>query len=318
MKIAILDDYQGVALNYADWSTVQTTCAVSVFRHNISDERELIRELQPFDIVVAMRERTPFPSSILTELPQLKLLVTTGSRNRSVDIRAAEARGVLVCGTDSPAGGTVELTWGLILALARSIHTHDVALRSGQWQLYLGSEMKGKTLGVLGLGRIGSTVAAIGKAFGMSVIAWSQNLDTDTAKKHGVDLVTKDVLFQSADVVTIHLLLSDRTRGLVGEPELMMMRSTAYLINTSRGPIVDENILLRALQQGWIAGAAVDVFDQEPLAVDHPFRKLDNILLSPHMGYVTKEAYEIFYPQVVEDIEAFLKGIPIRILSEAS
>ena len=267
---------------------------------------------------MAMRERTPFPASVLEKLPLLKLLVTTGSRNRSIDLAAAASQGVLVCGTDSPAGGTVELTWGLILAVVRSIHTHDAALRSGSWQLYLGNELKGKTLGVLGLGRIGSAVAAIGRAFGMDVIAWSQNLDADTARDNQALLVTKDELFRLSDVLTIHVLLSDRTRRLVGEKEIGLMRPTAYLVNTSRGPIVDESALLRALEGRLIAGGAVDVFDQEPLPIDHPFRKLDNLLLSPHMGYVTQEAYEVFYPQVVEAIEGFLKGTPIRILHEGS
>ena len=315
MRVAILDDYQGVALDYADWSGIQSHSAITVFRHNTSDQEELIRELQPFDIIVAMRERTPFPSSVLKALPQLQLLVTTGSRNRSIDLISAATQGILVCGTESPSGGTVELTWGLILTMIRSIHTHDAALRSGSWQLYLGSELKGKTLGLLGFGRIGSAVAAIGRAFGMNVIAWSQNLGVDTTEKHSVDLVSKDELFRLSDVLTIHLVLSDRTRHLVGEPEIAKMRPTSYLVNTSRGPIVDENALLRALKDQRLAGAAVDVFDQEPLPVDHPFRRLDNILLSPHMGYVTKEAYEVFYPQVVEAIEEFLKGTPIRILT---
>ena len=315
MRIAILDDYQGVALDYGDWTSVQRHSDITVFRHNISDQKKLIEELQPFDIVVAMRERTPFPDSILAELPSLKLLITTGSRNRAIDLLAARAHDIIVCGTDSPAGGTVELTWGLILALARSIHSHDAALRAGSWQLYLGKELKGKTLGVLGLGRIGSAVAAIGRAFGMGVIAWSQNLTADVARQNGADLVSRDELFQLSDVLTIHLVLSDRTRGLVGDSEITQMRPTSYLINTSRGPIIDENALMSALQDCRIAGAAIDVFDEEPLPVDHRFRRLDNMLLSPHMGYVTHEAYEVFYTQVVEDIEAFMKGYPIRVLA---
>lgn len=318
MQIAILDDYQGVALDYGDWDSVYRECDVTVFRHTISDHRQLVEALECFDIVVAMRERTPFPASILEELPRLKLLVTTGSRNRSIDLTAATAHDIMVCGTDSPAGGTVELTWGLILALARSIHQHDTALRSGSWQLYLGNELQGKTLGVLGLGRIGSAVAAIGRAFGMEVITWSQNLTAGAARGSGADLVSKDELFQLSDVLTIHLVLSDRTRGLVGDSEIAQMRPTAYLINTSRGPIIEEGALMSALQDRRIAGAAIDVFDLEPLPADHPFRGLENMLLSPHMGYVTKEAYEVFYTQVVEDITAFLRGSPIRILAPAT
>ena len=315
MKIAVLDDYQGVSLDYGDWTGIQNHAEIVIFRHNIGEPSELIRELQEFDVVVAMRERTPFPESILRALPSLKLLVTTGSRNRSIDLEAAATLGIMVCGTDSPAGGTVELTWGLILSLVRSIHTPDAALRSGFWQLHIGSELRGKSLGVLGLGRIGSAVATIGKAFGMEVIAWSENLSPEMAYSQQVELVSKSQLFQLSDVLTVHLLLSDRTRGLVGKDELALMRNTSYLINTSRGPIVDETSLIRALQTRSIAGAAVDVFDKEPLPADHPFRGIDNLLLSPHMGYVTTEAYTVFYPQVVEDIEGFLRGSPVRILN---
>jgi len=316
-RVAILDDYQGVALSVADWSSLGAGVSLHPIHERIGSEDELAERLRTFDVVVAMRERTPFPASLIERLPSLKLLVTTGRRNAAIDVKAATARGILVSGTATLAMPPVELTWGLILSLARHIPRESIAMRSGAWQTTVGVGLHGKTLGVVGLGRLGSDVARIGKAFGMDVIAWSQNLTREKTDPLGVELVDKESLFRRSDIVSVHLVLSDRTRGIVGEHDLTMMKPTAFLINTARGPIVDEHALIRALRHSVISGAGLDVFDEEPLPPDHPLRRLENVVLTPHLGYVTAENYRLAYGEAVEDIRAFLSGSPIRVIQSA-
>jgi len=316
-RVALLDDYQGVALELADWAAFGPRAAVEAFRDHVRDEAALLRRLAPFEAIVAMRERTPFPERILAGLPRLRLLVTTGMRNASIDIEAATRLGVVVCGTEGLAPPTVELTWALILAAVRRIPQEDRATRGGRWQTSLGAGLHGKTLGVIGLGRLGSQVAAIGRAFGMRLLGWSQNLTAARAAECGAERVTKEELLAQSDVVTIHLQLSPRTRGLIGADGLRRMKPTAYLVNTSRGPIVDEAALVETLRAGAIAGAAIDVFDEEPLPPGHPFLSLDNLVLSPHLGYVTRENYEIFYRDAAADVAAFLLDAPERVLNPA-
>lgn len=313
MRIAILDDYQNVALTLADWDSLDAE--VRVFTEHIADQDELVRALAGFDVVVAMRERTPFPAALLSRLPDLRLLVTTGQRNASIDVEAARRQGIVVCGTGYLPHPTVELTWALILAAARHLPTEVQAMREGGWQTTLGTGLRGRTLGLLGLGRLGSQVARVGQAFGMRTIAWSQNLTADRAAEHDVTAVSKDELFASSDVLSVHLVLSKRTRGLVGAKELAAMKSTALLVNTSRAPIVDTDALLEALRQDTIGGAALDVYDVEPLPADHPLRSMPNVVLTPHIGFVTRETYEVFYRDAVEDIAAFRRGEPVRVLA---
>ena len=313
-RIAVLDDYQGVALSVGGWERLPDDCAVEAFRDHLKEEDALAQRLQSFDIVVAMRERTAFPRSLLSRLPNLRLLVTTGMRNAAFDMQATKDLGITVCGTGGMPTPTAELTWGLIIGCARHIAEEDRATRAGQWQTTIGPTLHGKTLACLGLGNLGSQVAKVGLAFGMDVIAWSQNLTPERAAQVGARLVSKDELFSQADVVSIHLVLSDRTRGLVGERELSQMKPTAFLINTSRGPIVDEEALVEALRERRIAGAGIDVFDEEPLPAGHPFLKLDNTLITPHLGYVTLETYERFYGGAVEDILGYLSGAPVRVV----
>jgi phosphoglycerate dehydrogenase-like enzyme len=313
-RVAILDDYQDVARRLADWKSLPAE--VVVFRDHLSDESQVAARLADFDMVVAMRERTPFPRSLFERLPRLRLLVTTGMRNASIDLRAAGDLDVVVSGTAGLPSPTAELSWALILALVRHVPREDRATREGRWQETLGTTLKGRTLGVLGLGQLGSRVARVGKAFEMDVIAWSQNLTAERAAAVGATLAgSRDELLARADVVTIHLVLSDRTRGLVGARELGLMRPTAYLVNTSRGPIVDEDALIATLHAGKIAGAGLDVYDEEPLPADHPLRRLPNTVITPHLGYVTEETYQIFYSQALEDVRAFLAGAPVRVLS---
>jgi phosphoglycerate dehydrogenase-like enzyme len=314
-RIAILDDYQRVALSMADWSVLGSGVSVQPFHDRIGSEDALAERLRTFNVIVAMRERTPFPGTLIARLPSLRLLVTTGRRNASIDVEAASARGVVVSGTSMLSTPPVELTWGLILSLARHIPRESAAMRSGSWQTTIGAGLHGKTLGVIGLGRLGTDVARIGKAFGMQVIAWSQNMTRETTDPLGVELVSKDLLFQRADVVTVHLVLSDRTRGLIGERELGMMKPSALLINTARGPIVDAQALVHALRHSVIAGAGLDVFDEEPLPVNHPLRRLENALLTPHLGYVTVDNYRLAYGEAVDDIRAFLAGAPVRVIA---
>ena len=315
VRVAILDDYQGVALQMADWGTLPAGTEVQVFRDHLADEVAVAERLADFEVVVAMRERTPFPRRLLERLPKLRLLVTTGMRNASIDLAAATEQGIVVCGTGGVGAATAELTWGLILALLRQIPREDAATRGGAWQVSVGVGLHDKTLGVLGLGNLGSRVATVGRAFGMRVIAWSQNLTAARAAEVGATLVGKDELLAQADILSIHLVLSERTRGLIGARELGLMKPTAYLVNTSRGPIVDEAALIDALRRGAIAGAALDVFDVEPLPADHPLRSLPNTVVTPHLGYVTAETYRVFFGDAVEDIRRFLAGTPVRVLS---
>jgi phosphoglycerate dehydrogenase-like enzyme len=313
-KIAILDDYQNVARTMADWSQLPADAQLTVFNDHLEDAAALIERLQDFQIICAMRERTPFPRRLLERLPALKLLVTAGMSNASIDLWAADELGITVCGTGSPGHATAELTWGLILALARNIPWEERALRAGRWQTTLGHDLHGKTLGVIGLGRLGSKVARIGQAFGMPIVAWSQNLTAARAAECGATPLGKDELLQQADIVTLHLRLSERTRGLIAARELALMKPTAWLINTSRGPIVEEAALIAALHSGTIAGAALDVYDREPLPAEHPLLRLPNIVLTPHIGFVTEETYRVFYREMLEDILAYLQGAPVRVL----
>lgn len=316
MRVAILDDYQSVALGSADWSDVRVRADVTAYADHLTDEAALAQRLRDAAIVVVMRERTPFPRTLFERLPNLRLLVTTGASNRAIDTDAARDHGVTVCGTRGVGFPTAELTWGLILALARHIPEEDRAIRDGRWQVTLGEGLCGKTLGVVGLGRIGGQVAAIGRAFGMSVTAWSHNLAHSRAEERGVALAASlEELLERSDVVTVHLVLSPRTRGLIGAAELSRMRRTAFLVNTSRGPIVDEAALVEALRRKTIAGAGLDVFDQEPLPEGHPLTGLDNVVLTPHIGYVVKESYDIYYRDAVEDILSFLDGTPVRVIA---
>ena len=312
-RVAILDDYQNVARRMADWASLPGTDVV-VFADHLKDAGAVVARLADFDAVVAMRERTAFPRALLERLPKLKLLVTTGMRNASIDVAAATERGIVVCGTAGLPYPTAELTWGLILALMRRIPIEDRATREGQWQVSCGLGLNGKTLGVIGLGGLGSRVTKVGRAFEMDVIAWSQNLTEARAAEVGTKLVSKDELLSRADVASIHLVLSDRTRGLIGARELSLMKPTAYLVNTSRGPIVDEGALVAAVRGGRIAGAGLDVYDDEPLPLDHPLRNLRNTVITPHLGYVTEEGYRIFYGHALEDVKAWLAGQPVRVI----
>jgi phosphoglycerate dehydrogenase-like enzyme len=315
-RIAVLDDYQGVALQMADWSLLPSACQVQVFRDHLTELDALVERLQDFEVISCMRERTPFGRDLLERLPNLRLLVTTGMRNAAIDLKAATDLGVLVCGTaGGPDAPPAELTWGLILALIRHIPREDALTRAGHWGATVGMSLENKVLGILGLGRLGTKVAKVGVAFEMSVIAWSQNLTAERAAQWGATLVTKDELFTQSDILTIHVQLSARTRGLVGARELGLMKPSAYLVNTARGPIVDEAALVQALQARTIAGAGLDVFDQEPLPPGHPLMLLDNTILVPHVGYVTKDQYQVRYRETVENIAAYLGGEPLRVLN---
>jgi phosphoglycerate dehydrogenase-like enzyme len=317
MRVALLDDYQGAALAAADWQSLHPAAEIEAFPEHIADPDALARRLHVFECVVLMRERTQFPKSLIERLPNLRLVITAGMRNAALDVEAATARGIQVCGTDMLGYSTAELAWGLILALARHIPLEDRALRGGRWQSpVLGNGLHGKTLGILGLGRLGSQVAAVGKAFGMAIVAWSQNLTDAKAQEHGARRVSKDELFAQSDVLSIHLVLSPRSRGLVAAADLARMKPTAYLVNTSRGPIVDEAALVEALRARRLAGAGLDVFDREPIAKDHPLLALENVVLTPHLGYATAEAYRLIYSQAAETIRAFLEGKVLRGLNE--
>lgn len=308
MKVAILDDYQNVALELADWSGVRRHAEITVFSDHLADPSAVVERLRPFEVVCVMRERTPLPSDILKQLPNLRLIASTGPRNASIDTQTATDLGIAVTPTGYDATPTIEFAWSLILASMRGIDREAASLRAGGWQTGLGSNLRGKSLGIVGLGNIGKEVARIGLAFGMKVIAWSQNLTEEKASAAGATFVDKQTLFREADVITVHLVLSGRTRGLVGAAELALMKPTARLVNTSRGPIVDEVALIVALQARRIAGAAVDVFDDEPLAPDHPFRKLENVLATPHIGYVTEDLYRTFYGDAAANITKWLEA----------
>jgi phosphoglycerate dehydrogenase-like enzyme len=305
-RIAVLDDYQNVALESADWSVLRDRAEIVVFQDHLSDLDAVIERLRPFDVVCIMRERTALPRNVIERLPNLKLIASTGPRNASIDVAAAADHGIAVVHTGYRSDPTIEFTWALILASARNIVAESNSVRSGGWQQTVGTDLHGKTLGILGLGRIGSQVARIGSAFGMNLVAWSQNLTPEVANAAGATLVSKEQLFEQADILTIHLVLSNRTLGLVGAAELARMKPTARLINTSRGPIVDEQALISALQRRQIAGAAVDVFEVEPLPASHPFRVLDNVLTTPHIGYVSRGLYATFYEDTVANIRKWL------------
>ncbi|MGB6443893.1 MAG: D-2-hydroxyacid dehydrogenase family protein [Xanthobacteraceae bacterium] len=315
-RCAILDDYQNIALSSADWSPVKGDVDIKAFTANLGGPDKVIAALQDFDIVVAMRERTGFPKQVIDALPNLKLLITTGMRNASIDTEAAKARGLTVCGTGAFGSPTSGIAIGLMLELTRHIGYENARLHAGAtWQTTIGPELEGLTLGVLGLGKLGQRTAAIAKAFGMKVIAWSQNLTPEKCAEAGVGYVGKDDLFRQSDLISIHVVLSQRSRGLVGAKEIGLMKPTAYLINTSRGPIIDEAAMLAALRDKKIAGAGLDVFDVEPLPLDHPLRKMDNVVITPHLGYVSTQNYKHYFSSVVEDIRGFLDGKPVRVMT---
>jgi phosphoglycerate dehydrogenase-like enzyme len=312
VAVAILDDYQNVALQMADWARLGGKAKITVFNDHVADTKALVERLKPFDVLCVMRERTPLPHAVIEQLPNLKLIASTAPINAAIDVAAATARGIFVCGTGYRSSPTIELTWALILALARDIPAETSAVRNGNWQVSVGEDLNGKTLGVLGLGRIGSRVAKIARAFNMEVIAWSQNLTRERAEAEGASLVNKEDLFRQSDFLTIHIILSRRTRGLVGASELALMKPSGRLINTSRGEVTDEVALIAALREHRIAGAALDVFNVEPLPDGHPYRTLDNVIATPHIGYVSRGLYETFYGDTVENILAWLDGDPIR------
>jgi phosphoglycerate dehydrogenase-like enzyme len=316
LRCAVLDDYQSVALSFADWSKVSGDIDIKVFNEHLGGADQVIAALKDFAIVCAMRERTAFPRAVIDALPELKLLITTGMRNASIDLEAAKDKGIVVCGTPAVGNATAAIATGLMLELARHIGYENMRLKSGVlWQSTIGLDLEGLTLALLGLGKLGSRMAEIGRAFKMRVIAWSQNLTPEKCREAGVEYVGADELFQCADFLSVHLQLSPRTRGLIGAKQIALMKKSSYLINTSRGPIVDEAALLAALRDKRIAGAGLDVFDVEPLPLDHPLRKLDNVVLTPHLGYVTAQSYRAFFDGMVDDIRAFLDGKPVRVLT---
>jgi len=315
-RCAILDDYQNIALNMADWSPVKGELDIKVFNEPFSDSDAVIEALQGFPIVCAMRERTAFPRKVIEALPDLKLLITTGARNNSIDVAAANQRGVVVCGTPSFGNPTAGIAIGLMLELTRRIGYEHARLKAGAtWQSTIGLDLEGLTLGVVGLGKLGARVTNLAKAFGMKVIAWSQNLTPEKAREHGAEYVSKEELFRQADFVTVHVQLSDRSRGLIGAKEIALMKPSAYIINTSRGPIIEEAALLAALREKRIAGAGLDVFDTEPLPLDHPYRNMDNVVITPHLGYVSVQNYRGYFKGIVEDIRAWLDGKPVRVIT---
>jgi phosphoglycerate dehydrogenase-like enzyme len=314
-RCAILDDYQNVALKSADWSKVAAELDCKIFNEHLGSQENVIKALQGFEIVCAMRERTAFPRAVIEKLPDLKLLITTGMRNASIDVAAAREHGAVVCGTPATGNPTSGIAIGLMLELTRRIGHENARLKAGvPWQSTIGLDLEGLTLGVIGLGKLGARTSRIAQAFGMKVIAWSQNLTPEKCKEAGVEYAEKDQLFRQSDLVTIHVVLSQRTRGLAGAKELSLMKPTAYIINTSRGPIIEEGALLAALREKRIAGAGLDVFDVEPLPADHPLRKMDNVVLTPHLGYVSLQNYRAYFSGVVDDIRAFLDGSPVRVL----
>lgn len=313
----ILDDYQGAALASADWSRLADQVSVGALDQHIADRDALVERIAGAEILVIMRERTPFPAALIERLPRLRLLVTSGMRNAAIDLAAARARGIEVCGTESSPTPPAELTWALILALARHLPAEAASLRGdGPWQGSVGADLAGATLGVIGLGRIGALVTRVAVAFGMRVLAWSPNLTDARAAAAGAERAASlDALLETSDFVTVHLVLGERSRGLIDEPALRRMKPSAYLVNTARAPIVDRAALVRALEEGWIAGAGLDVFETEPLPPDSPFRRLPTVLALPHLGYVSRANYATFFGQAVEDIEAWLAGSPVRRLS---
>ncbi|WP_321344387.1 D-2-hydroxyacid dehydrogenase family protein [Breoghania sp.] len=317
MRIAVLDDYQGVAREFADWSGVDRRAEVSIYNAPLGGPEDVVAELQPYDVLCVMRERTPFPASVIARLPNLKLIATTGMNNAAIDLRAAEAAGILVSGTHSPGHATAELAFGLIIGMARKMIPEVRSMTIGGWQVDVGRDLRGATLGIIGLGRLGAQMAAFGKAFGMNVIAWSANLTEQRCHDLGVRLADSlDALLHESDFVTIHTRLSDRTRGLIGARELGLMKRDAILVNSSRAAIVDTMALIGALADGQIGGAAIDVYDEEPLPAGHLLHTVPNLLMTPHLGYVTRETYSVFYGETVENVEAYLDGNPIRLLTQ--
>jgi phosphoglycerate dehydrogenase-like enzyme len=315
-RCAILDDFQNVALKMADWSKVAGDVDFKAFNEHLGGPDNVVKALQDYEIVVAMRERTAFPRAVIEKLPKLKLLITTGMRNASIDMAAAADKGVTVCGTGSFGSPTSGIAIGLMLELTRHIGYENARLKAGEtWQVTIGPELEGLTLGILGLGKLGTRTALIGKAFGMRVIAWSTNLTPEKCKEAGVEYVTKEELFKQSDFISIHVVLSQRSRGLVGAADIALMKPTAYLINTSRGPIIDEAAMLAALRDKKIGGAGLDVFDVEPLPKDHPLRKMDNVVITPHLGYVALKNYQHYFTGVVEDIRGFIDGKPVRVMT---
>lgn len=308
VKIAVLDDYQGVALRMADWSPLNGRAQITVFRDHLSDPDALVARLEPFDAVCVMRERTPLTRAIIERLPRLRLIASTGPRNASIDLDAASERGITVANTGYMSSGAIELTWALILSLVRHIPEEAASLRAGGWQVTVGDDLAGRTIGIVGLGRIGSVGARIAQAFGMNVIAWSSNLTPEKAAAAGARYVGKEELFRQADIVTVHLILSQRSRGIIGAAEFELMKPTAWFVNTSRGPLVDEAALIDVLTRKRIAGAALDVYDVEPLPPEHPFRTLPNVLATSHVGFVTRATYDVFYRDTVKNIVAWLDG----------
>ncbi|AZF53504.1 D-3-phosphoglycerate dehydrogenase [Pseudomonas sp. R4-34-07] len=314
LQIAVIDDWQQVASSVVDWSVLAPLGQVHFLHDYPADTATMAERLQAFDVICVMRERSLFDQTLLQGLPRLKLLVTGGMRNAAIDIAAAKALGIQVCGTDSYKQAAPELTWALIMASTRNLLAEANSLRAGGWQVGLGGDLYGKTLGILGLGSIGQKVAQFAQVFGMRVIAWSENLTPQRAAESGVTWVSKRELFEQADILTIHLVLSERSRGLVDAQALSWMKPSARLVNTARGPIVDEQALVEALSSGRLAGAALDVYSQEPLPLEHPFRSLPNVLATPHVGYVSEQNYRQFYQQMIEDIQAWTNGVPIRVL----
>ncbi|MBB5689752.1 D-2-hydroxyacid dehydrogenase family protein [Roseomonas alkaliterrae] len=313
-RLAILDDYQGVAMSMGPWERL-AGMEITAFRDTLTDREALVRRLEPFDAILAMRERTPFPRALIERLPNLRLLITTAARNRSIDAAACAERGIVFCGTPSHGDPTVDITWGLIIGLMRDLPAQQQALREGRWQTSVGTALEGQTLGVVGLGKLGGRVAKVAQAFGMKVIAWSQNLTEERAAEIGAQRVDKQTLFREADVVTLHLILSDRSRGIVGAEDIARMKPTAFIVNTSRGPLIDQDALIAALKEGRIAGAGIDVFDTEPLPPGHPILSAPNTILTPHLGYVSQQNYRAYYAGCVEAIEAFNAGAPVRVIA---
>jgi len=313
-RLAILDDYQGVALTLGPWQGLPPGLEITVFRDTITDQDALAARLAPFDAILLMRERTPVNRALIERLPKLRLLMTTGPRNRSVDDAACADRGIVFCGTQNHGDPTVDLTWGLILSLARDIPRQQESLRAGTWQTHVGLGLEGRTLGVIGLGKLGGRVATVGRAFGMKVLAWSPNLKPERAAEIGAIAVDKATLLGEADIVTLHLVLSDRSRNTVGEDDIALMKKSAYLVNTSRGPLVNQEALIAALKEGRLAGAGLDVFDIEPMPLGHPILSAPNTVLTPHLGYVTEQNYHTYYQGTVEAIDAYLAGTPIRVI----
>jgi phosphoglycerate dehydrogenase-like enzyme len=313
-RIVLLDDYQGIALDYGGWDRVPEEWQIVALEQHIAEPDALVEALAEAEIVVAMRERTAFPAELLARLPDLGLLITTGLANVAIDVAAAQRNGVVVCGTGIKLAPTAELTWGLILALLRKIPSEDAAMRLGGWQNTIGGDLAGATLGLLGFGRLGRRMATVARAFEMEVLAWSQNLDPEEARAAGAEPVEKRALLERSDIVSVHYKLSERSRGLLGAAELAAMKPSAYLINTSRGPVADTDALVAALHAGEIAGAGIDVYDTEPLPADHPLRRTPHTVLTPHLGYVTEDTYKVFFEDAVEDVLAYLRGAPVRVI----